>query len=473
MSDVLIVDDEPAICWAFREALSDDGHAVRVCPSAEDALRLTSKGFRPDVVVMDIRLPGIDGLTAMRQLREQIGETPVVVITAFGSLDTAVRAIEEGAFDYLVKPFDLDAAVEVLKRALASRPAVAALESQGVPEPLAAGDAMIGSSPPMQHVFKQIALVAATDVSVLITGESGTGKEVVARAIHRHSRRKQGPFLPVCIPALNPGLIESELFGHLRGSFTGAGDDRTGLLELAAQGTVLMDEIADVPMGLQVKLLRALEQREILPVGGTAPRALNVRIIAATNKSLPDLVSSGAFREDLYFRLGVFQIHLPPLRDRQEDIQVLAEYFLRQIPPPRQGATWQLAPDTGTALRSRPWPGNVRELRNAIEHAAIVARGGEILPEHLPAPASFATSAPIPVDARVQREVSQWAGSEAPALADATDPQLYERFLQLVEPPLLATVLEHCQGNRAAAAQLLGLHRATLRQKLRRHGIAE
>ncbi|HEY3966861.1 MAG TPA: sigma-54 dependent transcriptional regulator [Planctomycetaceae bacterium] len=473
MSAVLIVDDEPAICWAFREALSDDGHAVRVVPSAEEALRVTGDGWRPDVVVMDVRLPGMDGLSAIRELREKIGDAPVVVITAFGSLDTAVRAIEAGAFDYLVKPFDLDQAVEVLRRALGSRKEAIPPGADDAASSPETGGAIIGSSPAMQQVFKQIALVAASDVSVLITGESGTGKELVARALHRHSRRRAGHFLPVCIPALNPGLIESELFGHVRGSFTGAAEDRAGLFELAAGGTVLLDEIADVPAALQVKLLRTIEQREILPVGGTSPRALDVRIIAATNRPLPDLVTGGAFREDLYFRLGVFQIHLPPLRNRTDDVPALAEHFLRQIEPPSQGTSWRLVPETCAALCARQWTGNVRELRNAVEHAAIVARGGEIRPEHLPAPAPFATAAPIAADARVQREISGWTNANSAALAAEADPQLYERFLQLVEPPFLAAVLEHCQGNRAAAAQLLGLHRATLRQKMRRHGLSE
>jgi two-component system nitrogen regulation response regulator GlnG len=473
MSDVLIVDDEPAICWAFREALSDDGHSVRIVPSAEDALRLTGAGWRPDVVVMDVRLPGIDGLTAIRELREQIGDTPVVVITAFGSLDSAVRAIAEGAFDYLVKPFDLDQAVEVLRRALGSRAEGSAADSVADSSASPTGDTIIGSSPAMQQVFKQIALVAASDVSVLVTGESGTGKELVARAIHRHSRRREGPFLPVSIPALNPGLIESELFGHVRGAFTGAAEDRAGLFELAVGGTVLLDEIADVPVALQVKLLRMLEQREILPVGGTTPRALDVRIVAATNRPLPELVAGGAFREDLYFRLSVFQIHLPPLRERKDDVPMLAEHFLRQTQPPSQARQCPLPPETRAALSLRQWTGNVRELRNAIEHAAIVARGGEIRPEHLPAPARFATKSPVSADTRIHREITGWTGTAADALASEPDPQLYERFLQLVEPPLLAAVLAHYQGNRAAAAQLLGLHRATLRQKMRRHGMSE
>ena len=475
MSSVLIVDDEPAICWAFREALTEDGHSVRVVPSGEEALRLTERGWRPDVVVMDVRLPGIDGLSAMRKLREQIGTTPVVVITAFGSLETAVRAIEEGAFDYLIKPFDLDQAVEVLRRALDSSNTAAdtADAAAGAVTSIAPIDTIIGSSPLMQQVFKQIALVAASDVGVLITGASGTGKELVARAIHRHSSRRKGPFVPVCIPALNPGLIEGELFGHVRGSFTGAADDRAGLFELAAGGTLLLDEIADVPAALQVKLLRTIEQREIFAVGAALPRTIDVRILSATNRPLPDLIASGAFREDLYFRLGVFEIHLPPLRDRRDDIPALAEHFLTQIRPLRDAGPWKIPDALRAELCDRPWAGNVRELRNAIEHAAIVARGGEIRPEHLPPPASLSSAGPASVADRAREVIAGWTSDKAADLGTADDPQLYERFLQLVEPPLLESALRHCRGNRAAAAHLLGLHRATLRQKMRRHGLSE
>jgi two-component system nitrogen regulation response regulator GlnG len=322
----------------------------------------------------------------------------------------------------------------------------------------------------MQQVFKQIALVAASEASVLITGESGTGKELVARAIHRHSARRDGPFLPVSIPALNPGLIESELFGHVRGAFTGATDDRRGLLELAGEGTVLLDEIADVPLGVQVKLLRALEQREVLPVGDARARPVRLRILAATNRSLLDLVAAGHFREDLYFRLGSFHIHLPPLRERREDVPALAAHFLRQIPSPNAGDL-RLAEETIEELSRRSWPGNVRELRNAVERAAIVARSGEIRAEHLPEPTAMSVSGTARPGERVQRAIAEWAAEATLDGAQADDPQVYERFLQLVEPPLLEAVLKRCGRNRAAAAQMLGLHRATLRDKLRRHGI--
>jgi DNA-binding NtrC family response regulator len=322
----------------------------------------------------------------------------------------------------------------------------------------------------MQDLFKKIALVAPADVPVLITGESGTGKELVARAIHRHGGRRHGPFLPICVAALSPHLVEGEIFGHLKGSFTGATHDRKGLLELASGGTVLLDEVGDIPINLQVKLLRALEHREVTPVGDARPRLTDIRLIAATNRPLSDLIASGQFREDLFFRLSVFQIQIPPLRERREDIPALAEHFLRQSRLPDVADT-RLSTDVLAALHSRPWTGNVRELRNAIEHAAIIARGRPIRPEHLP-PAATGTPAGTLAIQGIAQEIFRWTEQEAHAIAAETEESpLYERFLELVEPPLLQAMLEHCHGNRAAAAQKLGIHRATLRQKLRKHGV--
>jgi two-component system nitrogen regulation response regulator GlnG len=391
-----------------------------------------------------------------------------VVITAFGSLDTAVRAMEGGAFDYLVKPFDLDRAATVVRRALEKRTAsgchAAATAAEGA-------DALIGASPAMQALFKSIALVAPTDVPVLVTGESGTGKELVARAIHRHSGRRAGPFVPVCMAALSPSLIERELFGHLKGSFTGAVHDRKGLLELATGGTVLLDEIGDVPPSLQVKLLRALEHREVTPVGDARPRPTDIRVIAATNRPLAELMAAGQFREDLFYRLSVFPIHLPPLRDRREDIPALAEHFLRQ--PRLPGLTDpHLTTEVLDELRSRHWAGNIRELRNAIEHAAIVARGRTIRPEHLPAPSDRPGGGPTAA-AGVGPHLAEWARCEAEQRRGRPDEAaLYERFLELTEPHVLRSVLVACLNNRARAARMLGIHRATLRQKLNRYGIS-
>ena len=272
----------------------------------------------------------------------------------------------------------------------------------------AGSEALIGSSPAMQDLYKSIALVAPTDVPVLVTGESGTGKELVARAIHRHSGRRDGPFLPVCLAALSPGLVERELFGHVRGSFTGASHDRKGLLELAHGGTVLLDEVGDIPPVMQVKLLRAIEHREVTPVGDARPRATDIRIIAATNRPLGELMASGQFREDLFFRLSVFQIHIPPLRERRDDIPVLAEHFLKQPRLPNV-AEIHLSKHVLEELHSRRWVGNVRELRNAIEHAAIVARGQQIRVEHLPAAATGASSDGTRDLREIQEQIIRWS----------------------------------------------------------------
>lgn len=468
MSRILVVDNEPAICWALREALTDDGHEVSVASSAEEALDLVRGNCRPEAVLLDVRLPGMDGLSTIGGLRDKIGTSPIIVMTAFGNLETAVRAVEGGAFDYLLKPFDLDRVLAVLRRALDAD------RANPEPCPIDPGpvsvDAMTGASAAMQQVFKQIALVAATDVNVLITGESGTGKELVARAIHRYSSRREAPYLPICIAALNPGLIESELFGHARGAFTGATEDRIGLLELAHGGTVLLDEIADVPEPVQVKLLRAIEQREVTPVGSACPRPTNLRILSATNRSLPDLISGGRFREDLYFRLGGFPIHLPPLRDRRDDIPLLAERFLADCRSRKHSKSVWFSKEAVAELCARAWVGNIRELKHAVEHAFVVVQAGEIGPEHLPQQSPINKHERDTTAEAVRHSIAAWIAATAGA-AEADSPPLYEQFLQLAEPPLLEGILNHCDQNRAAAADRLGLHRATLRRKLRDHGI--
>jgi len=466
MSHVLIIDDEPSICWGFEQILTDEGHDVAVAPSAEEGLQLL-EAKRPDAIVLDVRLPGMDGLTAMREFRRRAADVPIVIITAHGNLETAVQAVQEGAFDYLPKPFDLDRAADVLHRAL--RRGGNGM-SATVGESATESDSLIGTSPAMQHVFKQIALVAASDVPVLLTGESGTGKEMVARAIHRHSHRAERPFLPVCLAALSPGLVESELFGHVKGAFTGAAENRTGLLELAEGGTVLLDEIGETEPGLQVKLLRALEQREIAAVGDARPRSINVRIIAATNRDLAEALCSGEFREDLYFRLSVFRIQLPPLRDRRDDIPVLAAHFLRLSQPEIEEV--ELHPEVTAELQRRHWPGNVRELRNAMEHAAVLARGEAIRPEHLPPEAQPMTSRSASPNAKLESAVAAWLHSRLESrTGDSVPRELYEQFLQQSEPALLHAVLKYCNRHKAKAAELLGMHRTTLRQKLRKYEI--
>ncbi len=459
MSHVLIVDDEEAICWGLQRLLHDEGYTVTTAASAEQALSAINAA-RPDVVVLDVRLPGMDGLSAMQPLVAAIGSVPVIVITAFGNLDIAVRAFQNGAFDYLPKPFDLEQISTVVKRALAHSQTTR--KKTPVASELHDAEDMLGSSPALQEVFKRIALVAPTDAPVLIRGESGTGKELVARAIHRHSLRADQPFVPVNLAALSPTLIESELFGHVKGAFTGADATRQGVLTLAQSGTVLFDETADIPLSVQVKLLRVLEQREVTPVGSAVSTPVSFRILAATNQDLREACAARRFREDLYFRLAVFEIELPPLRERVVDIPILAEHFLQRALGPRPGRS-RFLPETVAALCSRPWPGNVRELRNAVEHAALVARGGPIGPEHLPV-TTMLRDATEGSAARVQQAVRQWTAEQL--ATDTSVRDLHDRLLSVAEPALFETVLHQNGDNRAAAAETLGIHRATLRKKL-------
>lgn len=462
MSHVLIVDDEPSICWAFRESLTDEGFTVDVAGTAEQALTMAAR-LEPDVIVMDVRLPGIDGLQAMQRFRSKSVSAPIIIMTAFGNLKTAVGAIDGGAFDYLTKPIDLDKAIAVVRQA-----ASASQKSVGLKPAERDDELIVGSSPAMQEVFRRIALVAERDVSVLITGESGTGKDLVARAIHQHSHRK-GSFVPICIPALSESVVESELFGHSRGAFTGADQERRGLLEMANDGTAFIDEIGDVSMNLQAKLLRVLETGELRPVGGSDCRIASFRLIAATNRRLEQQVADREFRSDLFYRLNVFRIELPALRDRMEDVPALASRFLQNVSG--NGPHLQLSPEAIKSLQARPWFGNVRELRNAIESASVICRGDTISPEHLPAPVPSLTDSDSwsrsDVTSRLNLAVQAWTASQLQQVgAEVRD--LYDRFLKEAEPPLLNTALDHANGQRGEAAKLLGIHRETLREKLRR-----
>jgi two-component system nitrogen regulation response regulator GlnG len=454
---ILIVDDEEAVCWSLQRALRREGHAVAVAASAEQAFARIGEQ-RPDAIILDVRLPGIDGLSALPQLHKLAPDAAVIVVTAFGNLPTAVRAVEEGAFDYLTKPFDLGQALDAVNRALQRRPlpenAVPAAADEETPQEI------VGRSPVMQAMFKRIAMVAPRESCVLITGESGTGKELVARALHRYSSRRDRPFLPVHIAALNPNLVESELFGHTKGAFTGAAQARPGLLSLADGGTVFLDELGDIPLPVQVKLLRVLEHNEVLPVGANQPQPLNIRILTATHQDLARCVAEGRFRHDLFFRLNVFQIVVPPLRERPEDVEVLAEHFLRRFEP----RALPLLPETLRFLRVQPWFGNVRELRNALEHAAIVARGGSLLPDHFP---KFnVDTGPLSPAEHLAASVRSWLADRVRQGGAAPPGDLYQELLRCVEPALLDDVLRRLNGNRWVAAQWLGLNRATVRKKL-------
>jgi two-component system nitrogen regulation response regulator GlnG len=466
MAHLLVVDDEQSICWGLTQLGQQMGHSVAAAASAEEAFSL-AQAQAPEAIVLDVRLPGIDGLAAMGRLREIAGPVPIIVITAFGDLATAVQAVHNGAFDYLLKPFDLDVAQRAIERALRAPTQAAAVLPQTPDDPMR----IVGTSPAMQQVFKRLALVAASEACVHVRGESGTGKELVARAIHRYSRRADGPFIAVNIAALSPTLAESELFGHVRGAFTGADQTRRGLLEQAHGGTIFLDEVADIPLDLQVKLLRALEHGEVLPVGASRPVQSDFRVVSATHQNLAERCAAGTFRHDLYFRLITFEIELPPLCQRREDIAALANHFLDRLAIRNQSARPALSQEALAELERRPWHGNVRELRNVIEHAVVLARHGPILPEHLPPPVASPLAPEDSSEGRLQSLIRRWA--ETQLAGDQPDGGLYEQFQALIEPPFLQAAMARFNGQCASAARRLGLHRTTLRKKLEQYGLAQ
>jgi two-component system nitrogen regulation response regulator GlnG len=469
MARLLIIDDEPSICWGLEKLAKRLGHEPLTANSAELGLTLAER-HGADTVLLDVRLPGKDGLDAIGDLRQVLGEVPIIVMTAYGDLATAVEAVRRGAFEYVLKPFDLDQIERVIGRGLESTQENGEHERSAVPASI---DGLIGRSSVMQEVFKRIALAAPSQACVLLQGESGVGKELVARAIHRYSQRSSGPFVAVNVAALSPALAESELFGHVRGAFTGAESDRQGLLVQADGGTLFLDEVADIPVPVQVKLLRALEHGEVTPVGGNQPVRTNFRLISASHQDLTARIREDAFRHDLYYRLCTFLIELPPLRQRGSDIDDLALHFVGELAPSKRRGSVRLADQTLAELRRRPWHGNVRELRNVIEHALIVARDALILPEHLPAPLQGFTTVPTSKgdgpEAELRSLLAEWTRQQ---LAGGETPQgLYEDFLKLVEPPLLAAALEAHRGQCASAARVLGIHRTTLKKKLDQYGL--
>jgi two-component system, NtrC family, nitrogen regulation response regulator GlnG len=452
MSKILVVDDEQAICWGLEKLGTSMGHEVYVASSAEQGLRLAAE-CQPDLLILDVRLPGIDGLTAMAQFRNVLGSVPIVVITAFGDLATAVQAVQNGAFEYVLKPFDLAEIRGTIRQAFLS------VQDSGSNDTATNADGMLGRTPAMQSVFKQIALAAASDVAVLLEGEPGVGKQLAAQAIHRHSARAPRPFVTVNVAALEPATAEVELFGSNGG----------GLLEEADGGVLFLEDVERISLPLQVKLLRILEHADLPTVGAESTRPINLRVISSCNQSLLRKVQNGEFRQDLFCFLNRFEITISPLRERQSDILLLARHFAAQ----RRGTSVTFAEETIAALNSRPWHGNVRELRSAVEHALVVARAGIILPEHLP------TALP-PLSIETEGQGSHETLNELAKLRAADllrDPQaegfVYEKFLEEVEPALLESAMDQFSHECAPAARALGLHRTTLKRKLDQYGLAK
>jgi len=465
---VLIADDEDGLRWVLEKGLRQAGYEVTAVRDGDEALRAFSEAPF-DLVFLDIRMPGTDGLTVLAKLRALASDAHVIVMTAHGTMETAIQAMQRGAYDYLAKPFDLDEVLLLAERALAAgrlTQEVARLKT-GLQEVWEFG-ALIGRHPRMQEVYKTIGRIAASDVTILLRGESGTGKELVARAIHHYSRRAGRPFVAVSSAAIPGTLLESELFGHERGAFTDAKERKLGKLELAHGGTLFLDEIGDMPPELQTKLLRALQERTIERVGGQESLRIDVRVLAATNRDLETMMREGRFREDLFYRLNVVTVTLPPLRERRRDIPLLVEHLLAKYAA--ELGERGVAPEALDRLVGHDWPGNVRELENVVQRAMVMATTGVILPEHLPiGPVSAAAS--VAIDATLEEIIERKLLECVRGLREHASANLYDLMIGLIEKPLLRAVLRETGGNQVRAAQILGINRNTLRKKLTEHGI--
>ncbi len=474
MNKVLLIDDEADVRYSFQRIFDSPEIELATAASGEEGLKLIPR-FKPDLVLMDVRLGGLNGLETLRKIRASDPKLPVILMTAYGTTQTAIEAMKLGAFDYLLKPFDALKIKELVTNALkAARDMRQVVSYQPLLESEDYELGIVGRSEPMQQVFKLIGQVAASDATVLITGETGTGKELVARAIYHHSRRSGQPFLAVNCAAIPEQLLESELFGHERGAFTGATNQRIGKFEQCHRGTIFLDEIGDMTPATQTKILRVLQNGTFERVGGNQSLQVDVRVIAATNRNLEQAVASKQFREDLFYRLNVVRIHLPPLRERRGDIPLLVNYFLEKIAREQNQRPKSIATGAVQALENYPWPGNVRELENAIRHAHVLAKGEAILPGDLPPEISGRISGGTRSGANAGT-----ADESAPAEADALARQLFQlarrdpqfKILPAVERELVIQALKETGGNQVHAAKLLGITRATLRKRIEKFGI--
>lgn len=475
MEKVLIVDDDEGLVHFLRRFLSKEGYAVESCTRGEQALDVAGRESL-DLILLDYKMSGMNGLDTLRELRRLQVKTPVIIMTAYGTTDTAIEAMKRGAYDYLPKPFER----EELKRLVADALAVNHLMKEVVSYPDAGQTAaeqgrvaarIIGSHKRMQAVYKLIGQVAGRDVIVLITGESGTGKELVARAIYHHSHRKDKPFLAVNCAAIPETLFESELFGHERGAFTGAERMHLGKFERCEGGTLFFDEIGDMPLGTQAKVLRVLQYGEFERLGGTETFKADVRIVAATNKNLEREVEEGRFREDLYWRLKIISIELPPLRDRREDIPALVRHFIARFSEEYDAPIRYVDEAVLDRLQTHPWPGNVRELENCIRRAVLLSQGDMILPEHIQLAREGDTVCAGEESGSVIERIERKMDQLFPDLLRAVEESESGDMLEILERGCICRVLRHCDHNQVKAARMLGISRNTLRLRLKKFGI--
>ncbi len=483
---IWIIDDDRAIRWVLEKTFKEEGLNVVSFEESQSALtRLAHE--QPDAILTDIRMPGMDGLTFLSRVKEAYADLPVIIMTAHSDLESAVSSYQKGAFEYLPKPFDIDEALALVQRAIQHNAQITASSNDDmVPtKPVRSVD-IIGESPAMQEVFRAIGRLAQSHITVLINGESGTGKELVAHALHRHSPRTKKPFIALNMAAIPKDLIETELFGHEKGAFTGANTQRQGRFEQTNGGTLFLDEIGDMPFETQTRLLRVLAEGEFYRVGGHMPVHVDVRIIAATHQDLEKLVLEGKFREDLYHRLNVIRIHIPRLRDRSEDIPMLAAHFLDRAGHELSVEPKKLRSETAAFLQQLPWPGNVRQLENTCRWLTVMASSREILlsdlPPELKLPSHVSVSSKIdplvPSQGMVQHlpyVSSEWdvaLGSWAKKQLMSGEQHILNTATPLFERVMILAALEHSQGKKRLASELLGWGRNTLTRKLKELGIS-
>lgn len=489
MKSIWICDDDHSIRFVLEKALSREGLPVRSFSNGRDLLAALDEGDSPQVLVSDIRMPGGSGLELLAKVKQKMPGLPVIIMTAYSDLDSAVSAFQGGAFEYLPKPFDLSRAVELIRRAQeeSQREAVAEEAAAQVPE-------MLGQAPAMQDVFRAIGRLSQSHVTVLITGESGSGKELVARALHKHSPRADGPFVAINTAAIPKDLLESELFGHERGAFTGAQATRRGRFEQADGGTLFLDEIGDMPLDLQTRLLRVLSDGQFYRVGGHSPLKSNVRVIAATHQNLEERVRQGGFREDLFHRLNVIRLRLPALRERREDIPVLARYFLQRSATELGVEPKRLSDAALTKLVAFDFPGNVRQLENVCHWLSVMAPSQVVEPKDLPqellqpqSPTLSAAAAGLPQAAPAQAlgelvapaipaatGPDVWVAEmarEARRLLASGEPEVWDQLTRRFEASLILTALDLTRGRRIEAAQKLGIGRNTITRKIQELGL--
>ena len=473
MAKILVADDERSICQAFVEFLRAEGHEPLVAANGAEAVDIVTR-TNPELLFLDIQMAGMDGLQALKLIHQQAPQLPVIVMTAYGTMHTAIEAMRLGAFDYLTKPVDLIQIRQLMQRALQPVQAVAPRDTEQSGS--ATSPTMISKSTAMQEVFKLMGLLTTNDYTVLLTGESGVGKELVARAIHFNSERKKSPFIAVNCAAIPENLIESELFGHEKGAFTGSEGRHIGRFEAAAGGTLFLDEIGELPYHLQSKLLRVLQERSFERVGSATPIALSARIITATNRNLEREISSGQFREDLYYRLKLITLEIPPLRQRREDIEPLAYHFLTQANRELQRNVSHIETEALTLLHSLPWPGNVRELEHTIKRAVLVAKGSHLKLADLgitPPPVEHSqadTQTFLKLTQAIREALHQLIRQTQLTQTDENGEGLFHKLVAQIEQDVIEEALKITHGNQVTAAKLLGLHRTTLRNKQRPPG---